>query len=158
MPIRVTGLVISNIEPNPEEFQPHIPEDKEDVSEESQPRVYERLLKGDQAAVAAVETDEFNPRDYYPVTRELNDEKTDRYTVCPIQTSAFMMFSNKMREKVKSNYPEATFGELGKIMGVMWRELGDDDKKHYNDLASKNKERYRGTSASSPKYAAQMEQ
>jgi hypothetical protein len=35
--------------------------------------------------------------------------------------SAFMMFSNKNRESVKEKNPEATFGEMGKLIGAKWK-------------------------------------
>eukprot|EP00873_Tetraselmis_striata_P034655 jgi/Tetstr1/454919/TSEL_041782.t1 len=56
--------------------------------------------------------------------------------------SAFMMFSNTVRESVKAENPEATFGELGKLIGGKWKEMTDSDKEQYNDMAADDKVRY----------------
>ncbi len=43
--------------------------------------------------------------------------------------SAYMYYSQAQRNATKEANPEATFGELGKIMGAAWKELSDDQKK-----------------------------
>lgn len=43
--------------------------------------------------------------------------------------SAYMYFSSDMRNSVKDQNPDATFGELGKILGAKWKEMDDDEKK-----------------------------
>ena len=42
--------------------------------------------------------------------------------------SAFMIFSQAVRPQVKSDHPDATFGELGKLIGAKWNELEEDEK------------------------------
>lgn len=39
-----------------------------------------------------------------------------------------MMFSQAVRPQVKKDNPEATFGELGKLIGAKWNELEDEEK------------------------------
>ncbi|OMH79994.1 Non-histone chromosomal protein 6 [Zancudomyces culisetae] len=56
--------------------------------------------------------------------------------------SAYMFFSQENREKVKRDNPSATFGELGKLLGEMWKGLSDTQKKPYNDKAAADKQRY----------------
>lgn len=34
------------------------------------------------------------------------------------------------------------FGEVGKVLGAKWKELSEEGKKQYEDLAVKDKERY----------------
>lgn len=36
--------------------------------------------------------------------------------------SAYIQFCNANRDKVKASNPKATFGELGKLLGQMWRQ------------------------------------
>lgn len=43
--------------------------------------------------------------------------------------SAFMYFSQEKRSDVKADNPETSFGDLGKILGQMWKDLSEDDKK-----------------------------
>ena len=56
--------------------------------------------------------------------------------------SAFMFFSNAMRETIKAENPEASFGELGKIAGQKWKEMDDASKEPYLTKASEDKARY----------------
>ena len=58
-----------------------------------------------------------------PVTsRKLEPEKTKK------APSSFIIFSNEKRPKVKVDNPEATFGELCKILGEQWRNLTEVEK------------------------------
>jgi len=56
--------------------------------------------------------------------------------------SAYMFFSQDWRERVKTENPDASFGELGKILGAKWKEITEAEKKPYNDMAVKDKGRY----------------
>jgi hypothetical protein len=40
-----------------------------------------------------------------------------------------MFFSQDWRERIKSENPEAGFGEVGKLLGAKWKELDDEEKK-----------------------------
>ena len=57
-------------------------------------------------------------------------------------TTAFMFYSTKMRPIIKEDKPDIKFTEMGKLIGEKWRELSDDDKKEFEDLAEKDKQRY----------------
>ncbi|KAF8157916.1 high mobility group box domain-containing protein, partial [Crassisporium funariophilum] len=56
--------------------------------------------------------------------------------------SAYMFFSQDWRERIKIENPDACFGEVGKLLAVKWKELGDEGKKSYIEQAAKDKERY----------------
>ena len=43
--------------------------------------------------------------------------------------SAYMFFSQDWRERVKAENPDASFGEIGKLLGARWKELDDEEKK-----------------------------
>jgi len=47
--------------------------------------------------------------------------------------TGFMLFSKEHVEKVKEDNPECGFGQIGKKLGAMWRELSDDEKQAYKD-------------------------
>ena len=52
-----------------------------------------------------------------------------------------MLFSKEHREKVKTESPDMSFGQIGKRLGEMWRELTDEEKQSYKDGGkSKTKE------------------
>jgi hypothetical protein len=57
-------------------------------------------------------------------------------------SSAFMHFSSAKRAEVKENNPGIAFGEVGKKLGEMWKTLSADDKKEFDALAAKDKQRY----------------
>ncbi|KAJ1344690.1 hypothetical protein BSLG_000213 [Batrachochytrium salamandrivorans] len=56
--------------------------------------------------------------------------------------SAFMIFSKENRPRIREENPEASFGELGKLLGAAWRELNDKDKLIYTEKADEDKGRY----------------
>ncbi len=43
--------------------------------------------------------------------------------------SAFMIFSQENRSRIKEEHPTAKFGEMGKLLGQKWKEMSEDDKK-----------------------------
>ncbi|CAO1635030.1 unnamed protein product [Jaminaea pallidilutea] len=55
--------------------------------------------------------------------------------------SAYMFFSQDQREKTKNDNPNATFGEIGRILGATWKEMSDAQKKPYIDMAERDKKR-----------------
>ncbi|PPQ68985.1 hypothetical protein CVT25_009170 [Psilocybe cyanescens] len=55
--------------------------------------------------------------------------------------SAYMFFSQDWRERIKTENPDAGFGELGKLLGAKWKELDEAEKKPYIDQAARDKER-----------------
>jgi hypothetical protein len=56
--------------------------------------------------------------------------------------SAFMLFSNEQRNKIKGENPEATFGEVGRKVGEAWKALNDKQKQVYVKKAEQDKKRY----------------
>ena len=56
--------------------------------------------------------------------------------------SAFMFFSSAERERVKAENPEASFGELGKILGARWKEMDDEAREPYVAKAAEDKASY----------------
>ncbi|KZP30028.1 hypothetical protein FIBSPDRAFT_908098 [Athelia psychrophila] len=55
--------------------------------------------------------------------------------------SAYMFFSQDWRERIKTENPDAGFGEVGKLLGAKWKELDDEEKKPYVEMATKDKVR-----------------
>jgi hypothetical protein len=43
----------------------------------------------------------------------------------------YMVFCKKTRPKVVAENPDLSFGQVGKKLGEMWRELSDEEKKKY---------------------------
>mmetsp|Transcript_39774 Transcript_39774/g.58417 ORF Transcript_39774/g.58417 Transcript_39774/m.58417 type:complete len:340 (-) Transcript_39774:115-1134(-) len=56
--------------------------------------------------------------------------------------SSYVIFANAKRAEIKKSNPEATFGDIAKIIGAEFKKLSDSDKQKWTDLASKDKVRY----------------
>ncbi|KAI8906618.1 hypothetical protein PhCBS80983_g03135 [Powellomyces hirtus] len=56
--------------------------------------------------------------------------------------SAFMIFSQENRARIKEENPEATFGQLGKLLGAAWKDLNEKDKSLYEKKQEKAKAQY----------------
>lgn len=56
--------------------------------------------------------------------------------------SAYMFFANSNREQVKMQSPEATFADVGKILGEKWKSLTPEEKAPYENMAQSDKSRY----------------
>lgn len=61
-------------------------------------------------------------------------------------TTAFFYYAQENRKKVKEENPEMKVTEISKKLGEMWRELSDEDKRKFLDLAEKDKARYQEVS------------
>ncbi|KAJ7721922.1 high mobility group box domain-containing protein [Mycena olivaceomarginata] len=55
--------------------------------------------------------------------------------------NAYMFFSQEWRDMVRAENPDASFGEIGKLLGAKWKELDDEERKPYNEQAAKDKTR-----------------
>eukprot|EP00475_Leptophrys_vorax_P023292 TRINITY_DN31872_c0_g1_i1.p1 TRINITY_DN31872_c0_g1~~TRINITY_DN31872_c0_g1_i1.p1 ORF type:complete len:265 (+),score=82.34 TRINITY_DN31872_c0_g1_i1:32-796(+) len=56
--------------------------------------------------------------------------------------TAFMIFSKAKRAEVKKENPEADFGQLGKLLGALWKGLSDEQKVPYQKEADEDKARF----------------
>jgi len=56
--------------------------------------------------------------------------------------SAYMFFANTHRPTVMKHYPDITCPDVTRILGKMWSEATDEEKKMFDILAEKDKQRY----------------
>lgn len=56
--------------------------------------------------------------------------------------SAYMLFTQAVRGRVKSEHPEASITDLAKLMGEEWRAMGETDKAGYQSKAKELKDAY----------------
>lgn len=56
--------------------------------------------------------------------------------------SAFFLFSQVNRPRVKEENPEVSFGQVAKILAREFRELSDEERAKWNDKAAREKIRY----------------
>jgi len=53
-----------------------------------------------------------------------------------------MIYVNQKRPEFKEKHPDAKLGELTKIIAAAWKLLTPDQKKEFEDIAAKDKQRY----------------
>ncbi|CAI4262696.1 CQS_1a_G0002870.mRNA.1.CDS.1 [Saccharomyces cerevisiae] len=56
--------------------------------------------------------------------------------------SAYMFFANENRDIVRSENPDVTFGQVGRILGERWKALTAEEKQPYESKAQADKKRY----------------
>ncbi|GAA5803626.1 high mobility group box domain-containing protein [Helicostylum pulchrum] len=61
--------------------------------------------------------------------------------------SAYMFFSQDQRSTVKEESPDATFGQIGKLLGEKWKSMSEEQKKPYALKAEIDKKRYESEKA-----------
>jgi len=57
--------------------------------------------------------------------------------------SSFMFFSKAKRQEVIDNNEGLAFGEIGKELGRLWKEASATEKEEYEEMSTKDKERYK---------------
>eukprot|EP00586_Coscinodiscus_wailesii_P004416 CAMPEP_0172483482 /NCGR_PEP_ID=MMETSP1066-20121228/10494_1 /TAXON_ID=671091 /ORGANISM="Coscinodiscus wailesii, Strain CCMP2513" /LENGTH=946 /DNA_ID=CAMNT_0013247383 /DNA_START=94 /DNA_END=2934 /DNA_ORIENTATION=- len=57
--------------------------------------------------------------------------------------SSYMFFTNDKRAEIKSKNPDASFGDIAKLMGAEFKKLTDEERKKYEDMADQDKLRYK---------------
>lgn len=55
--------------------------------------------------------------------------------------SAYMFFVQDWRERIKSENADASFGDVGRLLGAKWKEMSANEKKPYEDKAKADKDR-----------------
>ena len=57
--------------------------------------------------------------------------------------SAYLLFSAATRPQLKQDSPDATFAELSKMLGEMWKAMDKQEHKQWKQQSEEDKERYR---------------
>ncbi|THH18220.1 hypothetical protein EW146_g2719 [Bondarzewia mesenterica] len=71
-----------------------------------------------------------------PRAKKVKDPKAPKRAM-----SAYMFFSQDWRERIRTENPDASFGEVGKLLGAKWKELDESEKKPYIEQAARDKQR-----------------
>jgi len=56
--------------------------------------------------------------------------------------STFFLFSGDERPKIKKDNPSLSVADIAKLIGERWRSIGEDKKRHYEERARVEKDRY----------------
>jgi uncharacterized protein YodC (DUF2158 family) len=54
-----------------------------------------------------------------------------------------MFFCTSKRTELKKSQPKMTVPEMGKVLGKMWQDISVKDKASFDEMAMKDKERYK---------------
>ena len=77
-------------------------------------------------------------------TRKNKSEKKGKDPNAPKRPlGAFFRFAGTAREEVKQQNPDAGIGEIGKILGALWKELPDARKRVFQEETDKEMEVWR---------------
>jgi hypothetical protein len=111
---------------------------------------YEEMASKDKTRYAS------EMKDYKPTGDAATKTKKKKDPNAPKRSkTSYIFFADEMRAKLKKENPSMTFGEMGKKIGEMFRALSADEKKKYEEMAQKDKERARKEMAS---YKSVLEQ
>eukprot|EP00474_Spongospora_subterranea_P009428 CRZ09886.1 hypothetical protein [Spongospora subterranea] len=78
--------------------------------------------------------------DKIPKKRQKKNAVADGRPKRPL--SAYMYFSQDRRPQIRTENPDTAFGDLGRLLGQLWKSLEDSEKQPYNDKAQADKERF----------------
>jgi len=56
--------------------------------------------------------------------------------------TSFSFFTKENRNNIQKKNPNASFGDLSKLVSVAWKALSDKEMKYYKNLETKDKKRY----------------
>jgi len=56
--------------------------------------------------------------------------------------SAYLFFCQDKRADVKKEHPDLKMTEVSKKLAILWKDIGEADKKKYNKMAEEDKKRY----------------
>merc|ERR1711966_481717 len=65
--------------------------------------------------------------------------------------NGYMMYASKVRPQVMEEHPEMRVGEVSKIIGGLWRKLGEEEKKRYTDASKRALEKFKAEHPNLPK-------
>jgi len=57
--------------------------------------------------------------------------------------NAYLFYATEVRKRRKDEYPDKSFGELTTLIADEWRNMNSKKKKRFEELARKDKQRYR---------------
>jgi hypothetical protein len=78
------------------------------------------------------------PREPPVVTKKRKDPNAPKSV-----SNAYMIFCKATRPKLRDQHSDLKFGQIGAKLGAMWRSMSSSEKKPYDILANKDRERYR---------------
>ena len=74
------------------------------------------------------------------VTRAAKKEKDPNAPKRP--QSSYFLFAHDKRAEIKAKMPDAKVTEIAKELGKLWKDVSDAERKKYEEMALKEKEKY----------------
>lgn len=105
---------------------------------------YKEIEEGKEFVVDEDSIDNAVHKDYEKEVLSKIKTKGDMKLTHPKKSlTAYTLFVKLKRKELQEKYPDATTPELMKEIGRQWKSINDKDKAWYQNMASKDKERYR---------------
>eukprot|EP00980_Cylindrotheca_fusiformis_P023858 scaffold11076_cov122-Cylindrotheca_fusiformis.AAC.2 len=99
---------------------------------------YTKLANEDKERYAAA------MEDYVPTEEGGKKKKAKKDPNAPKRNmSAYFLYSVHARPMVKKENPDASFGDIARLISKQFKELSDKDKKKWEKKAAEDKERYK---------------
>jgi hypothetical protein len=118
------SIMLPKINTTPEDSGPT----REDLARNS-PLELNLLLQEQKAA---------KPREPLVVPKKRKDPNAPKSV-----SNAYMIFCKATRPKLRDQHSNLKFGQIGAKLGAMWRSMSSLEKKPFDILANKDRERYR---------------
>lgn len=105
---------------------------------------YKEIEEGKEFIVDEDSIDNAVHKDYEKEVLSKNKKKGDVKLSHPKKSlTAYTLFVKLKRKELQEKYPDATTPELMKEIGRQWKTISEKDKAWYQNMASKDKERYK---------------
>ncbi|KAF7973057.1 hypothetical protein HWV62_16356 [Athelia sp. TMB] len=124
------------------------PLDSDSISRESENKFGPTFNAIGTSGIATMVAGDFNSNvdriagEYRRPSSATRSNKTSRHRDRPKPAlGAWMFFAQDWRDRIKAENPEATFAEIGRLLGAKWKELDEDEKWPYVEIAAKDKSR-----------------
>ena len=81
-------------------------------------------------------------RQYEQALQDYKPEKKKKYLNVPRPLSAYFLFSQEERLKVKAEHPNYSICEIAKTLGRRWADMNPEVKQHYQQKAEEGQQKY----------------
>ncbi|KAJ3222178.1 Ribonucleoside-diphosphate reductase large subunit, partial [Chytriomyces hyalinus] len=101
------------------------------------------IKKADETVVAGVDGESCTPFATKAKPSKAKPAKAKKDPNAPKKAlSAYLLFANENRARIREENPDASFGQIGKLLGAEWKEASEATKQKFSALQEKDKARY----------------
>lgn len=116
-----------------------------DSNPDAKPKEVPKLLGAKWSSMSAVEKATFQEerQKILDANPQVNKDKANKKSSTKKKpVTAYELFCQAHRSQVKEENPDAKFGQIAKLLGSMWQQAKEEDKKSFIEEAMKEKEAF----------------